>query len=161
MPSHWSIFSKIFAKKTHPSTCFLPSSKISGPAFFQIDVLYLLTRVGPDIRLFQIDAVSAGLIRPDIRQEKTDPAQPTLLYSLIEDIRRYRDVIIIDKVPHIVNILVNWTQVNSTHHRHYMHCYRLLIGTIDRNVYNVGDLIDDDYISISTYILNALDSTHI
>ena len=30
------------------------------------------------------------------------------------------------------------------------------LGPIDRNVYNVGDLIDDDYISISTYILNAL-----
>ena len=31
------------------------------------------------------------------------------------------------------------------------------LGPIDRNVYNVGDLIDDDYISISTYILNGFD----
>ena len=29
------------------------------------------------------------------------------------------------------------------------------LGPIDRNVYNVGDLIDDDYISISTYILDV------
>ena len=29
------------------------------------------------------------------------------------------------------------------------------LGPIDRNVYNVGALIDDDYISISTYILNG------
>ena len=29
------------------------------------------------------------------------------------------------------------------------------LGPIDRNVYNVGALIEDDYISISTYILNV------
>ena len=33
------------------------------------------------------------------------------------------------------------------------------LGPIDRNVYNVGALIDDDYISISTYILNGVDPT--
>ena len=26
------------------------------------------------------------------------------------------------------------------------------LGPIDRNVYNVGDLIDDDYVSISMFI---------
>ena len=33
------------------------------------------------------------------------------------------------------------------------------LGPIDRNVYNVGGLIDDDYISISTYILNVVRSS--